>query len=46
MSERITAQRPGRRLSVFAESGHSPFWEEPGRYGQELAAYVSAVSKG
>lgn len=43
MSERIVAQRPGRRLSVFPESGHTPFWEEPERYGRELAAFVTTI---
>ncbi|MFC7557313.1 alpha/beta fold hydrolase [Pseudoroseomonas wenyumeiae] len=46
MSERIAAQRPGRRLSVFEDSGHTPFWEEPQRYGQELAAFVTTIAKG
>ena len=46
MSERIAAQRPGRRLSVFADSGHTPFWEESERYGRELAAFVTASAKG
>lgn len=46
MSERIAAQRPGRRLSVFENSGHTPFWEEPERYARELAAFVSAAAKG
>jgi len=45
MSERVAAQRPGRRLSIFQESGHSPFWEEPERYGRELAAFVTAIPK-
>jgi pimeloyl-ACP methyl ester carboxylesterase len=46
MSERIAAQRPGRRLSVFAESGHTPFWEEPARYVRELAEFVSTATRG
>jgi pimeloyl-ACP methyl ester carboxylesterase len=46
MSERILAQRPGRRLSVFADSGHTPFWEEPERYTRELTAFVSAAARG
>lgn len=45
MSERIQALRPGRRLSVFADSGHSPFYEEPVRFGVELAAFVAAANK-
>jgi len=43
MSERIKALRPDSRLSVFAESGHAPFHEEPVRYGQELASSVAAT---
>jgi non-heme chloroperoxidase len=46
MSERIAGQRPGRRLSVFADSGHTPFWEEHERYGRELAAFVTTTVKG
>ncbi len=46
MSERIKALRPGSRLSVYADSGHSPFYEEAARFGRELAAFVAAASKG
>lgn len=45
MSERIQALKPGSRLSVFADSGHSPFYEEPARFGTELAAFVATASK-
>lgn len=45
MSERIQALRPGNRLSVFADSGHSPFYEEPRRFGIELADFVVAANK-
>jgi len=45
MSERIKALRPGNRLSVYANSGHSPFYEQPARFGRELAAFVTAASK-
>ncbi|MCK8787370.1 alpha/beta hydrolase [Roseomonas sp. NAR14] len=31
---------PGARLSLYAESGHSPFWEEPARFNRELAEFV------
>ena len=44
MAERIRLLKPGSRLSVFAESGHSPFYEEPRRFGRELAAFVAAAS--
>lgn len=43
MAERIQALRPGRRLSLYAESGHSPFYEEPVRYGRELAMFTRAA---
>lgn len=46
MSERITSIHANSRLSLFSESGHSPFYEEPVRYGQELAAFVTAANKG
>ena len=45
MSERIKALHADSRLSVYAESGHSPFYEEPDRFGRELAAFVTAASK-
>ena len=30
---------------MFAKSGHSPFYEEPGRFGRELAAFVAVANK-
>ncbi|MDZ7893838.1 MAG: alpha/beta hydrolase [Sphingobium sp.] len=42
MSERIHALRPDARLSVFRDSGHSPFYEEAKRYNYELSTFVSA----
>ncbi|MDQ8730890.1 alpha/beta hydrolase [Bradyrhizobium sp. LHD-71] len=44
MSERINAVHANSRLSLFEESGHSPFFEQPVRYGQERAAFVTAAS--
>lgn len=46
MSERIRALHPGSRLSIYAQSGHSPFYEEPERFGRELAAFVTASARG
>jgi non-heme chloroperoxidase len=46
MSERIKALHRNSRLSVYVDSGHSPFYEEPARFGQELAAFVAAANKG
>jgi pimeloyl-ACP methyl ester carboxylesterase len=45
MSERIQAIHPNSRLSVYQESGHSPFYEEPGRFGEELATFVRDANK-
>ena len=44
MAERIRAVHPNSRLSLFAESGHSPFYEEPARFGEELSAFVRDAS--
>ncbi|HEX5006864.1 MAG TPA: alpha/beta hydrolase [Hyphomonadaceae bacterium] len=46
MSERIKALHRNSRLSVYVDSGHSPFYEEPDRFGQELAAFVAAANRG
>lgn len=46
MSERIQAQKSGNRLSLFENSGHSPFYEEPDRFNRELAAFVRASAGG
>jgi len=46
MSERIKSIHANSQLSLFSESGHSPFYEEPVRYGQELAAFVTAANNG
>jgi non-heme chloroperoxidase len=32
---------PGARLVVYAGSGHCPNWEEPARFGRDLAAFVA-----
>jgi non-heme chloroperoxidase len=45
MSERIKSLHPDSRLSVYENSGHSPFYEESPRFGQELAAFVAAATK-
>ncbi|MDK1374291.1 MULTISPECIES: alpha/beta hydrolase [unclassified Sinorhizobium] len=45
MSERIKSSHANSRLSLFSDSGHSPFYEEPVRYGQELAAFVQAANR-
>ncbi len=46
MSQRIQAQHSRNRLSVYANSGHSPFYEEPVRFGRELAAFAATVNRG
>ena len=38
---RFTASTvPGAQLSLYPDSGHAPFWEEPARFNGELAAFV------
>lgn len=46
MSERIRDLHPRSRLSIYAESGHSPFYEEPSRFGRELAAFATTATRG
>ncbi len=46
MSERIKALHPRSHLSLYAGSGHTPFHEEPARYGRELAAFAATAIKG
>ena len=41
MHERI----PDSELVVFAESGHSPFWEEPEKFNESLRGFVADVSE-
>lgn len=45
MSERIKTLCPDSRLSVYENAGHTPFYEEPGRFGQELATFVAAANR-
>jgi non-heme chloroperoxidase len=44
MAEYLRELRPDAELSLFALSGHSPFYEEPLRFGRELAAFASAAA--
>jgi non-heme chloroperoxidase len=46
MSEHVRSLKPECCLSVYAESGHSPFYEESVRFGRELAAFVAAANRG
>ena len=45
MSERIKTLKPDNRLSVYADSGHSPFYEEPTKFGQELSSFATAATR-
>jgi pimeloyl-ACP methyl ester carboxylesterase len=42
-AEAAAAALPGARLSVYPDSGHSPFAEEPTRFNGELAGFVRAA---
>ena len=46
MSERIKSIHANSQLSLFSDSGHSPFYEEPVRYGQELVSFVTSAHEG
>ncbi len=36
----MQSQLPDSRLVLFAQSSHSPFWEEPGKFNTELMRFV------
>ena len=44
LGEWMHKQIPDSELVMFAESGHSPFWEEPEKFNTELVAFVSQVA--
>jgi hypothetical protein len=46
MSERVKAIHKDSRLSIVANSGPSPFYEEADRFGRELAMFVKAANRG
>ena len=39
----LVAKVPGARLSLYPDSGHSPFAEEPERFNRELIEFARAV---
>ncbi|MBP0494429.1 alpha/beta fold hydrolase [Pararoseomonas indoligenes] len=43
MARFTAATVPGATLSLYPESGHAPFWEEPARFNRELAGFVRQV---
>ncbi|WP_215907518.1 alpha/beta fold hydrolase [Thalassospira marina] len=44
MIERLKAVAPDSEISVFENSGHSPFFEEPARFNAELASFVTRAN--
>lgn len=45
MSRHVISLQPKAQLSMYANSGHAPFYEEPSRFGKELAAFASLAIK-
>lgn len=45
MAERVHDLNPRAQLSIYPESGHSPFYENPSRFNQELAKLVDGTVK-
>jgi hypothetical protein len=41
MSTRMQALNEEAQLSLYPESGHAPFYDEPERFNRELAAFIS-----
>lgn len=44
LGEWMHEQIPNSELVTFAESGHSPFWEEPEKFNTELTEFVARVA--
>ena len=44
MAERVRELNPRAELSIYPESGHSPFYENPERFNRELAALVRSAN--
>ncbi len=40
MSRHVISLQPSAQLSMYGNSGHAPFYEEPARFGKELAAFT------
>jgi len=36
--------RPGVQTTLYADSGHAPFIEEPARFNRDLAAFIDATT--
>ena len=45
MARFTAATVPGARLSLYPDSGHAPFWEEPARFNEELTNFVRAAAR-
>jgi non-heme chloroperoxidase len=45
MARYIAETAPGARLSAYAGIGHSPFWEQPERFNEELAALARSARR-
>ncbi len=41
MSTRMQALNQEAQISLYPESGHAPFYDEPDRFNRELAAFIS-----
>jgi pimeloyl-ACP methyl ester carboxylesterase len=44
LAQAYRSRYPAARVQVYADSGHSPFAEEPRRFDADLAAFISAIS--
>ncbi|MDX2144153.1 MAG: alpha/beta hydrolase [Rhodospirillaceae bacterium] len=44
-AEKLVKAIPGATQSIYEGVGHSPFYEAPGRFNRELAAFAKSVAK-
>ncbi|WP_157935466.1 alpha/beta fold hydrolase [Kyrpidia spormannii] len=42
-AERHAGMIPKARLRIYPGAGHSPFWENPGRFNEELREFVRSI---
>lgn len=45
MAERTAALVPGARLSIYAKAGHAPFFDDTGRFNDELSRFVREAGR-
>jgi pimeloyl-ACP methyl ester carboxylesterase len=45
MAQRTVSLVPGARLSLYADAGHAPFFDDSARFNDELASFVREANR-